>query len=142
VEKLEQRLDETEGPVTRRAVMTGGAGIIGISALSGSASAANTQVGTLGSSTHKLDLVADDIQADFINNADLTTANSGEVLSSNGSGNLQFSTTSTYTDADAVNAVNAESSLSVNISGNANRVDGFSVQKNGNDTSGVINFKT
>jgi len=46
------------------------------------------------------------------------------------------------TDQDAVDAVNAETSLSVDITGNADEVDGFDVQKNGTDGAGIINFKT
>jgi len=56
-----------------------------------------------------------------------------------------------YTNSEAVSAVNAESSLSVNITGsassastatNADKVDGYHIQKNGTDGSGTINFKT
>lgn len=107
IEKLEQRLKNP--PVSRRAALAGGAGILGLSALSSNASAANNQVGSIGSSTQKVDIFADDVQTDFINNADLTSANDGAILTSNGSGDMEFR---------------------------------FRVEKNGNDSNGVINFKT
>lgn len=47
-----------------------------------------------------------------------------------------------YTDSDAIGAVNNESSLSVNISGDANSVDGFSFVKDGNSGPGIINYQT
>lgn len=47
-----------------------------------------------------------------------------------------------YTNAEAVSAVNAETSLTVDITGNANTVDSYHVQKDGTDGAGVINFKT
>lgn len=47
-----------------------------------------------------------------------------------------------YSDSEAVAAVNAESTLSVNISGNADSVDGYDIQKDGTDGVGIINFKT
>jgi len=45
-------------------------------------------------------------------------------------------------DQDAVDAVNAETSLSVDVTGDSDTVDGFDVQKNGTDGAGIINFKT
>lgn len=47
-----------------------------------------------------------------------------------------------YTNSEAVNAVNAETNLSVNIDGDSDTVDGYDIQKNGTDGSGIINFKT
>lgn len=47
-----------------------------------------------------------------------------------------------YTNSEAVAAVNGETSLTVDVSGNADTVDGYDFQKNGSDASGVINFKT
>lgn len=47
-----------------------------------------------------------------------------------------------YTNSEAVSAVNSESTLSVNVSGNADTVDGYDIQKNGTDGAGIINFKT
>ena len=47
-----------------------------------------------------------------------------------------------YSDSEAITAVNSESTLSVNISGDADSVDGYDIQKNGTDGSGIINFKT
>jgi hypothetical protein len=47
-----------------------------------------------------------------------------------------------YTDSEAVSAINSELTLSVDISGDSESVDGYNVQKNGSDSNGVINFKT
>jgi len=47
-----------------------------------------------------------------------------------------------YSDSEVISAVNAESSLSVNISGDADSVDGFDIQENGTDGQGIINFET
>lgn len=49
---------------------------------------------------------------------------------------------SKYTDSEAVSAVNSETSLSVDVSGDADTVDGYDIQKNGTDGAGIINFKT
>ncbi|NMJ76760.1 hypothetical protein GLU01_01695 [Nanohaloarchaea archaeon] len=44
-----------------------------------------------------------------------------------------------YTDTNAQNAVDG---ANVSIGGDADTVDGFDIEKNGTDGSGVINFKT
>jgi len=49
---------------------------------------------------------------------------------------------SRYSDSEAVSAVESDGTLSISITGNADEVDGFDIQKNGSDTNGVINFKT
>jgi hypothetical protein len=49
---------------------------------------------------------------------------------------------SRYSDVEAVSAVESDGTLAINITGNADEVDGFDIQKNGSDTTGVINFKT
>ncbi len=61
VEKLEQRFENP--PVSRRAAIAGGAGILGLSALSGSASAGTNQVGTIGTNSDPVDIEAEDIVA-------------------------------------------------------------------------------
>jgi hypothetical protein len=47
-----------------------------------------------------------------------------------------------YADTEAVSAVNSETSLTVDISGDAETVDGYDIQKDGTDGPGIINFKT
>ena len=64
VEKLEQRFENP--PVSRRAAIAGGAGILGLSALSGSASAGSNQVGTIGTNSDPVDIEAEDINAENI----------------------------------------------------------------------------
>ena len=49
---------------------------------------------------------------------------------------------SRYSDNEAVAAVENDGTLSINITGNADEVDGYDVQKNGSDSNGIINFKT
>jgi len=49
---------------------------------------------------------------------------------------------SRYSDSEAVSAVESDGTLSINITGNADEVDGYDIQKNGSDSNGIINFKT
>ena len=62
--------------------------------------------------------------------------------SNDGDGSATIVGVAQYTDSDAIGAVNNESSLSVNISGDANTVDGFSFVKDGNSGPGIINYQT
>jgi len=104
IQKLEARIDELEAtikkmlPGRRDALKLGGAAVIGGAAMSGTASAGSSQVGTIGDSSNLVDVHAEDLfDVDTINGDNLVT--SGET-----------------TD--------------------------YEVQKDGSDTSGVINFKT
>jgi hypothetical protein len=106
VEELQQRIEVLETtiqrmmPSRRDAMKMGGAALVGGSLVAGSASALpqEDQVGTIGSSSQRVDLFAEDIDGlESINDDRLVT--SGES-----------------TD--------------------------FQVQKDGNDATGVINFKT
>jgi len=104
IQKLEARIDELEAtikkmlPSRRDALKLGGAAVIGGAAMSGTASAGSSQVGTIGDSSNLVDVHAEDLfDVDTINGDNLVT--SGET-----------------TD--------------------------YEVQKDGSDTSGVINFKT
>lgn len=104
IERLQARVDKLEDmirellPNRRDVLKAGGAAAVGAVALSGSASAGSSQVGTIGSSSDLVDVHAEDlIDVDTINGDNLVT-------------------TSESTDYD--------------------------VQKDGSDTSGVINFKT
>ena len=104
IERLQARVDKLEDmirellPNRRDVLKAGGAAAVGAVALSGSASAGSSQVGTIGSSSDLVDVHAEDlIDVDTINGDNLVT-------------------TSESTDYD--------------------------VQKDGSDSSGVINFKT
>jgi len=104
IQKLEARIDELEAtikkmlPGRRDAMKLGGAAVIGAAAMSGTASAGSSQVGTIGDGSNLVDVHAEDLfDVDTINGDNLVT--SGET-----------------TD--------------------------YEVQKDGSDTSGVINFKT
>ena len=71
---------------------------------------------------------------------DSEAASAAPIQSVNGeTGNISIDG---YTDSEAVSAINGETSLSVNISGDADSVDGYDIQKNGTDGTGIINFKT
>lgn len=78
-------------------------------------------------------IVNDVIDINFANNVSVTD---------DGDGTVTVTGASQYTDSDAVSAVNAETTLTVDITGDAETVDGYSVQKNGTDGTGIINFKT
>jgi len=104
IKQLQARVDKLEDmirellPNRRDVLKAGGAAAIGAVALSGSASAGSSQVGTIGSSSDLVDVHAEDlIDVDTINGDNLVT-------------------TSESSDYD--------------------------VQKDGSDSSGVINFKT
>jgi hypothetical protein len=104
IQKLEARIDELEAtikkmlPGRRDALKLGSAAVIGGAAMSGTASAGSSQVGTIGDGSNLVDVHAEDlINVDTLNGDNLVT-------------------TSESTD--------------------------YEVQKDGSDTSGVINFKT
>ena len=78
-------------------------------------------------------VVNDVIDINFGNNVSVTD---------DGDGTVTVTGATQYTDSDAVSAVNAETTLTVNITGSADTVDGFEIQKNGSDGGGIINFKT
>jgi hypothetical protein len=104
IKQLQARVDKLEDmirellPNRRDVLKAGGAAAVGAVALSGSASAGSSQVGTIGSSSDLVDVHAEDL-------FNVDTINGNNVV-----------TTSESTDYD--------------------------VQKDGSDTSGVINFKT
>ena len=104
IKQLQARVDRLEDmirellPNRRDVLKAGGAAAIGAVALSGSASAGSSQVGTIGSSSDLVDVHAEDL-------IDLDTINGDNLV-----------TTSESSDYD--------------------------VQKDGSDSSGVINFKT
>ena len=104
IERLEDRIDQLEAtiakmlPGRRDALKLGGAAVIGAAAMSGTASAGSSQVGTIGDGSNLVDIHAEDL-------FDVHTINGDNLV-----------TTSESTDYD--------------------------VQKDGSDSSGVINFKT
>jgi len=104
IERLEDRIDQLEAtikkmlPSRRDALKLGGAAVIGGAAMSGTASAGSSQVGTIGDGSNLVDIHAEDL-------FDVDTINGDNLV-----------TTSESSDYD--------------------------VQKDGSDSSGVINFKT
>jgi len=104
IERLEDRIEQLEAtiakmlPGRRDALKLGGAAVIGAAAMSGTASAGSSQVGTIGDGSNLVDIHAEDL-------FDVDTINGDNLV-----------TTSESSDYD--------------------------VQKDGSDSSGVINFKT
>jgi len=104
VAELEERIDKLEDtiakmlPGRRDALKLGGAAVIGAAAMSGTASAGSSQVGTIGDSSNLVDVHAEDLfDVDTINGDNLVT--SGETTDyevqkdgSDGSGVINFKT--------------------------------------------------
>jgi len=57
-------------------------------------------------------------------------------------GNVVIDGLDRYTDSEAVAAVEDDGTLNINITGSADEVDGYDIEKNGSDGTGIINFKT
>jgi len=57
-------------------------------------------------------------------------------------GNLVIDGINKYTDGEAVAAVERENSININITGSSDEVDGFDIVQDGEDGTGIINFKT
>ena len=107
VEDLEKRIDELESrigsmlPSRRDALKLGLVGVAGATAMSGTASAGSGQVGTIGDSNNRVDLFGEDVDVSDtltvggqINGADISAAEDGEALTSDGSGGFSFTTVS------------------------------------------------
>jgi len=97
VEDLEKRIDELESmvrstfPSRRDALKLGVAGVAGAAAMSGTASAGSSQVGTIGDSNNLVDVEAEDINvSDTINGASVSAAAAGQAITSDGAGGLTF----------------------------------------------------
>jgi len=114
------------------AVAGGGLSVGALATLGVGKAEAQSAVGTIGTASSPVD-----VEAVTVNG---TTANLDQT---NTTGLAVNGVTQTVTaDQDAVDAVNAEASLSVDVTGNSDTVDGFDIQKNGTDGNGIINFKT
>jgi len=81
VAELEERIDQLEDtiakmlPGRRDALKLGGAAVIGAAAMSGTASAGSSQVGTIGDSSNLVDVHAEDLlDVDTINGDNLVTS--------------------------------------------------------------------
>ena len=80
IERLEDRIDQLEAtiakmlPGRRDALKLGGAAVIGAAAMSGTASAGSSQVGTIGDGSNLVDIHAEDLfDVDTINGDNLVT---------------------------------------------------------------------
>jgi len=80
IQRLEERIDELEAtikkmlPSRRDALKLGGAAVIGGAAMSGTASAGSSQVGTIGDGSNLVDIHAEDLfDVDTINGDNLVT---------------------------------------------------------------------
>jgi len=97
IAELENRIEQLEAttkkmmPTRRDALKYGGAAAIGAAAMSGTASAGSSQIGTIGDASNLVDVEAEDINvSDTINGASVSGAAAGEALTSDGSGGLTF----------------------------------------------------
>jgi len=97
IAELEDRIKQLEAttkkmmPTRRDALKYGGAAAIGAAAMSGTASAGSSQVGTIGDNSNLVDLVAEDVTiTDTLNTASLSGAAADEALTSDGAGGLTF----------------------------------------------------
>jgi len=97
IERLEDRIEQLEAtiakmlPGRRDAMKLGGAAVLGAAAMSGTASAGSSQVGTIGDSNNLVDVEAEDVNvSDTINGASVSGAAAGEALTSDGAGGLTF----------------------------------------------------
>jgi len=80
IERLEDRIDQLEAtiakmlPGRRDAMKLGGAAVIGAAAMSGTASAGSSQVGTIGDGSNLVDIHAEDLfDVDTINGDNIVT---------------------------------------------------------------------
>jgi len=80
IERLEDRIDQLEAtiakmlPGRRDALKLGGAAVIGAAAMSGTASAGSSEVGTIGDGSNLVDIHAEDLfDLDTINGDNLVT---------------------------------------------------------------------
>ena len=80
IERLEDRIDQLEAtiakmlPGRRDAMKLGGAAVIGAAAMSGTASAGSSQVGTIGDGSNLVDVHAEDLfDVDTINGDNIVT---------------------------------------------------------------------
>jgi len=80
IERLEDRIDQLEATISkmlpgrRDAMKLGGAAVIGAAAMSGTASAGSSQVGTIGDGSNLVDIHAEDLfDVDTINGDNLVT---------------------------------------------------------------------
>jgi len=55
-------------------------------------------------------------------------------------GSATIFATELYTDSDTINAINNEISLTVNVTGDANSINGFDLVRDGNSGTNIINF--
>jgi len=104
IERLEDRIDQLEAtiakmlPGRRDALKLGGAAVIGAAAMSGTASAGSSQVGTIGDGNNLVDIHAEDLfNVDTINGDNLVTTSETSVYDvqkdgSDASGVINFKT--------------------------------------------------
>ena len=75
-----------------------------------------------------------------VENLDDINVTGGISASNDGDGSATIVGASPYTDSDAISAVNNESSLTVNISGDADTLSGYDLVRDGNSGTDIINF--
>jgi hypothetical protein len=130
VEQLENRIETLEAtiqkmmPSRRDALKIGGAALVGGSLMAGTASAGTNQVGTIGTASQPVDVVLED--ATGVDSISGTSIDISDLNSLSGS-NISLSGLDSINGDDLVTSGENQD---------------YEVQKDGSDTTGVINFKT
>jgi len=126
--ELEDRIEQLEAtirkmlPGRRDAMKLGGAAVIGAAAMSGTASAGSSQVGTIGSAGNLVDVEAEDIEAsDTITTQDLVV--NGTATGPFGGGGIVLESGDTIT-VEVINRSSADSSMVTLYDGTAKDVLG------------------
>jgi len=89
-----------------------------------------------------LTVLDDGIPAQITASNTVDFRNNLSVIQDPQTGNIVIDGLDKYTDAEAVDAVETDGNLNINISGSADEVDGFDIVQDGEDGTGIINFKT
>ena len=93
-----------------------------------------------GNEAQDLSKSVSDNGATVVENVDDINVEGGLTASDDGDGSATIVGAAQYTDTDAINAVDSESSLTVNISGDADKLSGYDLVRDGNSVTNVINF--
>lgn len=81
-----------------------------------------------------------DNTAQVVQDVDDINVTGGFSASNDGDGSATVVGAPPYTDSDAISAINNESSLTVNISGDADKLNGYNFVRDGTSSIGTINF--
>jgi len=144
ISRLEDRIEQLEAtiakmlPGRRDALKLGGAAVVGAAAMSGTASAGSSQVGTIGSSNNLVDVEAEDINvSDTITTQDIVV--NGTASGPFGGGGVVLESGDTIS-VHTIDENSTDSSMITLYSGTAKDVLGGIVSTGGNRTDFVYTF--